>query len=252
MKTIQILFLCLFIIHFFLVSEYLSAQDDAVNPIYQKMQRGDLDTAEMIAKDLIEKEPNNPHAYHTLGRVHHAQKKYRESISALEKSLTFQNQPTWMIGWSYTFSGFNYRDLGEKEKAVEYLQKAVKLNATRNCVNAAGNALKQMGVEPDPSLEKYRLSLEGQPAPNFDLTDVYGQTHRLVDYKGIPLFVHIGATWCGGCQQEAEWVEQLAETFLPQGVVFITLCPGENEAAVMDYLKHYRSQCVGGVRVPAW
>ncbi len=223
----------------------LYAQEDTINQIYQTMRNGELTTAESMAKELIEKNPERPDAYHVLGRIYHAQKRYEESIRTLEKSLSFQRQPTWMIGWSYTFLGFDYKEMGEKEKAVEFLQKAIQLNATRNCVNAAAGALRELGVKIEPEIQQYRLSMEGEKAPTFELTDVYGQTHRLEDYAGLPMVVHIGATWCGGCQQEAEWMERLAETFLPKGVVFMTLCPGENEAAVMDYLKHYRSKGIG-------
>ncbi len=84
-------------------------------------------------------------------------------------------------------------------------------------------------------------SLVGRPAPDFELTDGSGQKHRLGDYRGQAVFMHIGATWCGGCQQEAAWIEELAEKYSPKGVRFFHLVQGENEYVSLDYKKHYRS-----------
>lgn len=81
----------------------------------------------------------------------------------------------------------------------------------------------------------------GGLAPDFELTDGSGQKHRLGDYKGQVVFMHIGATWCGGCQKEAAWVEELAAKYSPKGVRFLHLVQGENEYVSLDYQKHYRS-----------
>ena len=37
--------------------------------------------------------------------------------------------------------------------------------------------------------------LEGQPAPEFNLTDVYGITHHLSGWRGMPIFLHFGSSW---------------------------------------------------------
>jgi peroxiredoxin len=42
----------------------------------------------------------------------------------------------------------------------------------------------------------------GHPFPSFDLPDLVQRTHRLEDYRGIPLFLNFWATWCPPCREE--------------------------------------------------
>ena len=49
------------------------------------------------------------------------------------------------------------------------------------------------------------------PAPDFTLTDQYGNTHTLSDYKGKVVFLNFWATWCGPCQSEMPEIQQLYE-----------------------------------------
>lgn len=47
------------------------------------------------------------------------------------------------------------------------------------------------------------------PAIDFELTDQYGDTHRLSDYKGKVVFLNFWATWCPPCRQEMPHIEAL-------------------------------------------
>ena len=49
------------------------------------------------------------------------------------------------------------------------------------------------------------------PAPDFTLTDQYGETHTLSDYQGQTVFLNFWATWCGPCKMEMPDIQALYE-----------------------------------------
>jgi peroxiredoxin len=52
----------------------------------------------------------------------------------------------------------------------------------------------------------------GKPAPDFALTDLSGQTHKLSDYKGKKVLVVLWATWCPPCTKEIPDLIELRKT----------------------------------------
>lgn len=59
----------------------------------------------------------------------------------------------------------------------------------------------------------------GFPAPDFSLKDVDGQTVRLSDFRGKPVFVNFWASWCPPCREELPDIQRLFEA--KQGTVNI-------------------------------
>ena len=51
------------------------------------------------------------------------------------------------------------------------------------------------------------------PAPDFTLTDQYGETHTLSDYAGKTVFLNFWATWCGPCKSEMPEIQALYEKY---------------------------------------
>lgn len=49
------------------------------------------------------------------------------------------------------------------------------------------------------------------PAPDFTLTDQYGVTHTLSDYRGKVVFLNFWATWCPPCRAEMPYIQELYE-----------------------------------------
>lgn len=61
--------------------------------------------------------------------------------------------------------------------------------------------------ESSPSEKKQDL----HPAPDFVLTDQYGNKHSLADYKGKTIFLNFWATWCGPCRNEMPEIQKIYE-----------------------------------------
>lgn len=54
---------------------------------------------------------------------------------------------------------------------------------------------------------------EYHPAYDFTLTDQYGNTHTLSDYKGKVVFLNFWASWCKPCQKEMPDIEELYKKY---------------------------------------
>lgn len=55
------------------------------------------------------------------------------------------------------------------------------------------------------------------PAIDFILTDQYGNTHKLSDYKGKMVFLNFWATWCSPCRAEMPDIQKLYESAETEG-----------------------------------
>jgi len=66
------------------------------------------------------------------------------------------------------------------------------------------------------------LSLEGQPAPDYNKTDFVGtEPPSLASLKGKPVLLFLWAHWCGDCRAQAGALGRVARKYRPQGLVVI-------------------------------
>ena len=67
-----------------------------------------------------------------------------------------------------------------------------------------------------PLHAKELKAYEGPALPDFSLTDLQGQAHRLSDYKGQVVLVNFWATWCPPCVHEMPSIQRLKEKLTGQ------------------------------------
>ncbi|MBK9107447.1 MAG: TlpA family protein disulfide reductase [Saprospiraceae bacterium] len=72
-----------------------------------------------------------------------------------------------------------------------------------------------------------RLAI-GQPAPQFNLTDINGNMVSLSDFKGKVVYLDIWASWCGPCIREIPYAKKLEEEMHGKDIVFLNVSIDEN------------------------
>jgi peroxiredoxin len=75
----------------------------------------------------------------------------------------------------------------------------------------------------------------GQPAPDFAATTVDGRKVKLSDYRGQPVWVTFGASWCQPCRAEAPDIAAVYEREKASGLKILAVFISEDAAAVRDY-----------------
>ncbi len=99
-----------------------------------------------------------------------------------------------------------------------------------DAANASGTtvvALPGQSTVPPPKV--------GAAAQNFTLTTVDGKTVTLDQYRGKPVWLVFGASWCAACQAEVADVQAAYEKYAPQGLVVLGVNINEGQDAVRSY-----------------
>jgi len=74
-----------------------------------------------------------------------------------------------------------------------------------------------------------------KPAPDFTLTDIEGQTHKLSDYRGKDVAVVFWLTWVGGCKLQVPHLKELRNAY-PKDKLAILAISNEPVAIVKAFV----------------
>ena len=73
------------------------------------------------------------------------------------------------------------------------------------------------GEETQESEDEAEQQKTPAPLADLELTDQFGNTHTLSDYKGKVMFLNFWATWCGPCRNEMPDIQKLYDEYSAQG-----------------------------------
>jgi len=87
--------------------------------VYLKISR--IDDAQIIFEKLFDMFPNDSNAHYNLGILNYQKKNYQKALEYFLKAIEIDENLD-----AYLYVGVIYRDLGEKDKALEYFRERVK------------------------------------------------------------------------------------------------------------------------------
>ncbi|MDQ0197451.1 thiol-disulfide oxidoreductase ResA [Neobacillus ginsengisoli] len=80
----------------------------------------------------------------------------------------------------------------------------------------------------------------GSQAPDFVLTDMQGNKHRLSDYKGQGVFLNFWGTWCKPCETEMPYINNQYHQFKDKGVQVLAVDINESDIAVNQFASRHK------------
>lgn len=76
-------------------------------------------------------------------------------------------------------------------------------------------------------------------APDFQLSDVDGNIHRLSDYRGRVVIVNFWATWCPPCRAEMPSMQRAWEKLQQEEIMMLAVNVGEDEDTIFQFTANY-------------
>jgi peroxiredoxin len=76
-------------------------------------------------------------------------------------------------------------------------------------------------------------------APDFELIDTDGNTHRLSDYRGKTVIINFWATWCPPCREEIPSMNRAYEVLADENVEILAINMGEDEDTIFIFTADY-------------
>lgn len=119
--------------------------------------------------------------------------------------MTFTGWMNGITGYLSAFGG------GSSNKPAASMEETV--TETETDKKSSGGEGEKASAETGNGAAETETEREKPEAPDFTLTDQYGESHTLSDYEGKTVFLNFWATWCGPCQMEMPDIQALYEEF---------------------------------------
>ena len=88
----------------------------------------------------------------------------------------------------------------------------------------------------------------GQPAPDFTLDDLEGQSVSLSDFRGQAVFLDFWASWCGPCIEDLPHLAKIKQQAQNQKIAFLSI---SLDASVKQWCQAVEAHTLTGVHVHA-
>lgn len=119
------------------------AQD--IEEAFRLINGRQLDSAIVIGKQVLQKDPSNPSAYFAIGRSQLRKGNISDAIENLNKSLSFPNVPSHVLAWTQHDLAIGYYHIGRYGDAQRALTESLELKATPNAIASANHLFALLG-----------------------------------------------------------------------------------------------------------
>ena len=77
----------------------------------------------------------------------------------------------------------------------------------------------------------------GEPAPDFELQNLDGQTVSLGNLRGKPVLINFWKTTCPSCVSEMPYIQEIYEEWSDQGLLVLAINIGEGSSKVEEFMQ---------------
>ena len=96
------------------------------------------------------------------------------------------------------------------------------------------------GVRVEEKRQELAKEFTQEPAPDFELVALDGQSYRLSDMRGKVVLINFWATWCGPCVKEMPVLVRLYEKYREAGFEILAISAETDKSKVSEFVKEHK------------
>ncbi len=133
--------------------------NSALKQAVSLQKSGNFPAAEVVLKNIIQKHPRNPDAFHLLGLLYHQAGKSQFAVPLIEQAIKFDKKRSYF----HNNLGNAYKEMGEIKKAEFCFKRALKLDPRYVAARSnLGNAYLNQG-EADKAIREQEKAIATEP-----------------------------------------------------------------------------------------